>query len=223
MRKAYFLVIVVLMTLFIHPACNTSNRTKGAIIGATAGAATGAIVGKKNRAVAIILGAAIGGVAGGLIGEYMDQQAAKIREDLEGAKVERVGEGILITFDSGILFDHDSYALKSATRENLDELAPTLNKYDDTNLLILGHTDSTGPSSYNETLSDRRAGSVNNYLVSHGVASERLSNTGYGETDPVATNETAEGRQLNRRVEVVIVANKKLQRAAKNGDLEAFK
>jgi len=223
MRNAYFLALVILMSIFIYPACNTSNRTKGAIIGATAGAATGAVVsGKKNKAVAIILGAAIGGVAGGLIGDYMDKQAAKIREDLEGAKVERVGEGILITFDSGILFDHDSYALKSETRENLNELAPTLIKYDDTDLLVLGHTDNTGTDEYNMTLSDRRASSVSNYITTKGVASGRIDETGYGESDPVATNETAEGRELNRRVEVVIVANKKLQRAAKNGDLVAF-
>jgi len=223
MRKAYFLAAVVLMSIFIYPACNTSNRTKGAIIGATAGAATGAVVsGKKNKAVAIILGAAIGGVAGGLIGDYMDKQAAKIREDLKGAKVERVGEGILITFDSGILFDHDSYALKSETRENLNELAPTLIKYDDTDLLVLGHTDNTGTDEYNMKLSDKRATSVSSYITTKGVASGRIDETGYGETDPVATNETAEGRELNRRVEVVIVANKKLQRAAKNGDMIAF-
>jgi outer membrane protein OmpA-like peptidoglycan-associated protein len=219
MRKAYFLALVILMSIFIYPACNTSNRTKGAIIGATAGAATGAIVGKKNKAVAIILGAAIGGVAGGLIGEYMDKQAAKIDEELENATVERVGEGILITFDSGILFEFDSYALKPSTRDNLNELAPTLIKYDDTDVLVLGHTDSTGPDDYNMKLSDKRASSVNNYLVGQGVASGRMSNEGYGETDPVATNETEEGRQLNRRVEVVIVANKELQRAAKRGDL----
>jgi outer membrane protein OmpA-like peptidoglycan-associated protein len=219
MKKAYFLALMIMMSIFIHPACNTSNRTKGAIIGATAGAATGAIVGKKNKAVAIILGAAIGGVAGGLIGEYMDKQAAKIDEELEDATVERVGEGILITFDSGILFEFDSYALKPSTRENLMELAPTLIKYDDTDVLVLGHTDSTGPSDYNQNLSEKRAGSVNNFLVSQGVASNRLENEGYGETDPVATNETEEGRQLNRRVEVVIVANKELQRAAKRGDL----
>lgn len=219
MRKAYFFALVILMSIFIHPACNTSNRTKGAIIGATAGAATGAIVGKKNKAVAIILGAAIGGVAGGLIGEYMDRQAAKIDEELENAKVERVGEGILITFDSGILFDFDSYSLKPTTRENLEELAPTLIKYDDTNVLVLGHTDSTGPSTYNETLSEKRANSVNNFLVSRGVASSRLTSEGYGETDPVASNETDEGRQLNRRVEVVVVANNDLKRAAKRGDL----
>ncbi len=223
MRKAYFLALVILMSIFIYPACNTSNRTKGAIIGATAGAATGAVVsGKKNKAVAIILGAAIGGVAGGLIGDYMDKQAAKIREDLEGAKVERVGEGILITFDSGILFDHDSYALKSETRENLNELAPTLIKYDDTDLLVLGHTDNTGTDDYNLKLSDRRASSVSSYITTKGVTSTRIDEKGYGESDPIATNETAEGRQLNRRVEVVIVANKKLQRAAKNGDMIAF-
>src|SRR5688500_7603989 len=219
MRKAYFLALMVLMSIFIHPACNTSNRTKGAIIGATAGAATGAIVGKKNKAVAIILGAAIGGVAGGLIGEYMDKQAEKLEEDLENAKVERVGEGILITFDSGILFDFDSYAIKSSTRSNLEELAPTLNKYDDTNVLILGHTDSTGPDAYNETLSEKRAGSVTNFLVSRGVASGRLEPEGYGETDPVASNETDAGRELNRRVEIVVVANSELKRAAKRGDL----
>lgn len=219
MRNAYFLALVIMMSIFIHPACNTSNRTKGAIIGATAGAATGAIVGKKNKAVAIILGAAIGGVAGGLIGEYMDKQAAKMDEELENATVERVGEGILITFDSGILFDFDSYALKSSTRENLVELAPTLIKYDDTNVLVLGHTDNTGSDAYNETLSQRRANSVNNFLVSRGVGSARISSEGHGETDPVATNETEEGRQLNRRVEVVVVANKDLQRAAKKGEL----
>ena len=219
MSKVYFPALEVLMSIFITPACNTSNRTKGAIIGATAGAATGAIVGKKNKAVAIILGAAIGGVAGGLIGEYMDKQAAKIDEELENAKVERVGEGILITFDSGILFDFDSYALKSSTRANLEELAPTLIKYDDTDVLVLGHTDATGTDTYNETLSQRRASAVDNFLTSNGVAGSRTSADGLGETDPVASNETEEGRQLNRRVEVVIVANKELKRAAERGDL----
>ncbi|HUR30069.1 MAG TPA: OmpA family protein, partial [Saprospiraceae bacterium] len=179
MRKAYFLALMVMMSIFIHPACNTSNRTKGAIIGATAGAATGAIVGKKNKAVAIILGAAIGGVAGGLIGEYMDKQAAKMDAELENAKVERVGEGILITFDSGILFDFDSYALKSSTRDNLEELAPTLIKYDDTNVMIFGHTDSVGADAYNESLSEKRAGAVDRFLVAKGVAGGRLTSEGY--------------------------------------------
>lgn len=219
MKKAYFMLLLVLGSVMVNPGCNTSNKTKGAVIGATAGAATGAILGKKNKAVAIIIGAAVGGVAGGLIGDYMDKQAAKIQEDLKGAKVERVGEGILITFDSGILFDTDKYSLKPSTQENLKQLAPTLLKYDDTDLKILGHTDNTGTDAHNKVLSDRRADAVDNFLVAQGVEGSRMSTTGYGESDPIATNDTPEGRQLNRRVEVVIVANKKLQRAAKKGEL----
>ncbi|HQW25284.1 MAG TPA: glycine zipper domain-containing protein, partial [Saprospiraceae bacterium] len=115
MSKSYLLSIAVMIGIIAFPSCNASNQTKGAIIGASAGAAAGAILAKDNKAVAIILGAAVGGVAGGLIGTYMDEQAEKIQEDLEGATVERVGEGILITFDSGILFDVDSYSLKSET------------------------------------------------------------------------------------------------------------
>jgi outer membrane protein OmpA-like peptidoglycan-associated protein len=189
------------------------------VIGATAGGATAAVLAKKNKAVGIIASAAVGGIAGGLIGDYMDKQAAKIEQDLEGATVERVGEGILITFDSGILFDVNSYALKPATRANLQELSQTLNKYDDTDVLVLGHTDNTGTDEYNETLSEQRARSVKNYLVTQQVGTGRLSTQGYGETDPIATNETESGKQQNRRVEIVIVANKKLQRAAKRGDL----
>ncbi|MBK9982503.1 MAG: OmpA family protein [Saprospiraceae bacterium] len=219
MKKAYLMLLLILGSVIVNPGCNTSNKTKGAVIGATAGAATGAILGKKNKAVAIIIGAAVGGVAGGLIGNYMDKQAAKIQEDLKGAKVERVGEGILITFDSGILFDTDKYSLKSSTQENLKQLAPILLKYDDTNLKILGHTDNTGTDAYNKTLSDHRADAVNNFLVVQGVEGSRMTTTGYGESDPLATNDTEVGRTLNRRVEVVIVANKKLQRAAKKGDL----
>ncbi|MGB3078361.1 MAG: OmpA family protein [Saprospiraceae bacterium] len=219
MKQAYLMLLLILGSVIVNPGCNTSNKTKGAVIGATAGAATGAILGKKNKAVAIIIGAAVGGVAGGLIGNYMDKQAAKIQEDLKGAKVERVGEGILITFDSGILFDTDKYSLKSSTQENLKQLAPILLKYDDTNLKILGHTDNTGTDAYNKTLSDHRADAVNNFLVVQGVEGSRMTTTGYGESDPLATNDTEVGRTLNRRVEVVIVANKKLQRAAKKGDL----
>lgn len=220
MKKAYFLVLLILGSLAISPACNASRKTKGAVIGAAAGGAAGAVLsGKKNKAVSIILGAAIGGVAGGLIGDYMDKQAAKIREELKDAKVERVGEGILVTFDSGILFDIDSYSIKPETRDNLKELSPILLKYDETNVQILGHTDNTGSEEHNKVLSDNRAGSVENFLVAQGVGAPRLDTKGYGESDPIATNETVEGRQLNRRVEIVIVADKKLQRAAKKGDL----
>jgi len=219
MKKAFILIMVMISSVFIIPSCNTSRATKGAVIGAGAGAAAGAILAKNNKATAAIFGAAVGGVAGALIGDYMDKQAAKIKEDLEGAKVERVGEGILITFDSGFLFDVNSDYLKPATRDNLIKLSGTLNKYDDTDVQVLGHTDNTGTDKYNLGLSKRRASSVEGFLEEQKVAASRLSTKGYGETDPVATNETAEGRQLNRRVEIVIVADEKLKKAAKRGDL----
>jgi len=219
MSKSNLFLYLMMVAIITFPSCNASNQTKGAVIGASAGAAAGALLGKDNKAVAIIVGAAVGGVAGGLIGNYMDEQAAKIQDDLEGATVERVGEGILITFDSGILFDIASYSLKPATRSNLDKLSVTMEKYNETEIRVLGHTDDTGTEKYNATLSKNRAGAVNTYLVSKGVASGRLSNIGYGELDPIATNATIEGREMNRRVEIVIVADKKLQRAAKNGDL----
>lgn len=201
----------------ILPSCSSSRRTQGTIIGAAVGAATGAVASKKNRAVAILLGASIGGVAGNLIGQYMDKQAAEIRNDLKGAKVERVGEGIVVTFDSGLLFDFDSDALRRTTRENLAQLANTLKKYDETDVIIFGHTDSTGDPQYNRDLSERRAESVQDYLTSLSVASNRLQPEGMGESDPVTTNDTEEGRQLNRRVEVTIKANKRLIRDAKKG------
>lgn len=207
------------ISIVATPACHSSRAVKGAVIGAGTGAAAGAILSKKNKAAGIIFGAALGGIAGGLIGHYMDKQAEKIRQDLEGAKVERVGEGILVTFDSGILFDINSYALKSETQSNLNRLSNTLKKYGDTEVRVLGHTDNTGTDAYNLSLSKKRAASVKTYLVGQGVAGSRLATSGYGEKDPIATNETVEGRQLNRRVEIVIVANEKLKRDAKRGKI----
>ena len=221
MKKSNLLSILLVLSLLVYPACNASKQTKGAVIGAAAGAAAGAVLAKDNKAVAIILGAAVGGVAGGLIGNYMDEQAEKIEEDLKGAKVERIGEGILITFDSGILFDIDAYTLKELTRQNLDNLSKTLNKYDETLVNVLGHTDNTGTEEYNEKLSEKRAFQVKTYLIGNGVKSSRLDDIGYGELDPVATNETVEGRAMNRRVEIAIVADKKLQRAAEKGTVMA--
>jgi outer membrane protein OmpA-like peptidoglycan-associated protein len=221
MKKSNVLSIMLVLSLFLYPACNASKQTKGAVIGATAGAAAGAILAKENKATAIILGAAVGGVAGGVIGHYMDEQAKKIEEDLTGAKVERVGEGILITFDSGILFDVNEYSLKPETRKNLDNLSGTLKKYDETIVNVLGHTDNTGTEAYNEKLSEKRAFEVKSYLSANGVKGSRLNDFGYGELDPIATNETAEGRALNRRVEIAIVADKKLQRAAEKGTVVA--
>jgi outer membrane protein OmpA-like peptidoglycan-associated protein len=219
MNRSYVFIMLMAFSIFTMPSCNTSNAAKGAVIGAGAGAATGAILAKNNKAVAIIFGAAIGGLAGGLIGDYMDKQAAKIQEDLKGAKVERVGEGILITFDSGILFDIDSYMLRPETQTNAKKLASTLNKYNDTDVHVLGHTDNTGTDKYNLALSKKRANAIKSYMVDQNVAGSRMDIQGLGESDPLATNETADGRQLNRRVEIVIVANEKLKKAAKKGDL----
>jgi outer membrane protein OmpA-like peptidoglycan-associated protein len=195
--------------------CAEWNRTaKGAAIGAGAGGAAGGLIGYAtgNTAVGVLIGAAVGGAAGALIGNYMDKQAAEIERDIEGAKVERVGEGIKITFNSGILFDVSKANLKDYSRTELTKLATILNKYDDTNILLAGHTDSTGSDEYNLELSRSRAHSVADYLVIQNVNSERFSVHGYGESDPVATNDTEGDRAQNRRVEIAIWANEKLKR-----------
>jgi outer membrane protein OmpA-like peptidoglycan-associated protein len=162
----------------------------------------------------VLIGAAVGGAAGALIGNYMDKQAAEIERDIEGAKVERVGEGIKITFSSGILFDVDKAELKDYSRAELAKLATILNKYDDTNILLAGHTDSTGSDEYNLKLSRRRAKSVSDYLSVQNVNAERFTIYGYGKTDPIASNDSSDGRAQNRRVEVAIWANEKLKKVA---------
>ena len=151
--------------------CGATNTTKGGAIGAGAGGAIGGVIGHQsgNTVVGAIIGAAVGGTAGALIGRHMDKQAEELKADLKGAKVERVGEGILITFDSGLLFEHGSYGLRSTTKANLTDLGKTLNKYDDTNILIEGHTDNTGKNAYNQTLSEERADNVKDYLVVHEI------------------------------------------------------
>lgn len=220
--KSFFVAVFVMLTLLLSYSCNWSRTARGGAIGAGAGGAIGGVIGKKagNTAAGIIIGAAVGGAAGALIGRYMDKQAAEIQQDLEGARVERVGEGILITFDSGLLFDINSFALRSATRSNLADLSQTLNKYEDTDIVVQGHTDSTGSEELNMELSENRAKSVRNYLTGQGVAAPRFTVQGFGESLPIADNETSSGRQQNRRVEIAIYANEKLQRAAKRGDLE---
>ena len=221
-RLASYSMIFVLLSALSFSGCKSSKTMKGGAIGAGAGGIIGAIIGNQsdNTAEGAILGAVIGGTAGALIGKYMDNQAEEIREDLENAKVERVGEGIKITFDSGLLFDFDEYSLRDATKDNLQELAETLKKYEDTNILIQGHTDSIGSEEYNLDLSYQRAEAVSEYLRLLDVNESRMVVQGHGENQPVATNETASGRQKNRRVEVAIFANKELKRAAKRGDIE---
>ena len=222
LRPGLKVLSFILVALMSFASCGTSKTFKGGAIGSGVGGAIGGAIGSQsdNTAKGAILGAMIGGAAGALIGNYMDKQAKELEEDLEGAEVERVGEGIKITFDSGILYDFDSYRLRAASMENLSELAETLKKYEDTEILIEGHTDSIGTEEYNYDLSVDRAQSVENYLTSLGVAEKRFIVKGYGETQPIADNDTEAGRQENRRVEVAIYANDKLKKAAKKGDIE---
>ena len=215
--KRYTALIIVVALLFGIYGCSEWSRTKkGAAIGTAAGAAVGAVIGKRtgNTAVGAIIGAAVGGAAGAYIGNYMDKQAEESERDLEGATVERVGEGIKITFDSGILFDVNKASLRSVAMTNLDKLAVILNKYSDTDVLIEGHTDSTGPEEYNLDLSRKRSQSVANHIASQQVDATRFTIMGYGESQPIATNESSEGRQQNRRVELAIMANEKLKKTA---------
>lgn len=217
------LLLSILICLGItFSACNANRKTKGGAIGAAAGGAAGAVIGNQfnnNTAVGAIIGAAVGGTAGVLIGNHMDKQAEELSSDLEGAEVERVGEGIKITFDGGLMFGVDKEDLNTASQNSLRELAETLKKYEDTNILIEGHTDSSGEETYNMDLSERRAKSVRDFLVNEGVSRSRMTIEGYGELQPIASNDTPEGKQQNRRVEVAIYANKKMVKAAERGDL----
>jgi outer membrane protein OmpA-like peptidoglycan-associated protein len=217
MLKKLFTWVLIISFLAVTMGCAEWNRTgKGAAIGAGAGAAAGGLIGVAtgHTVAGILIGAVVGGAAGAFIGNYMDKQAAEIERDIEGAKVERVGEGIKITFSSGILFDVDQSTVKGQYKNELTELSRILNKYEDTNIMLVGYTDSTGSEEYNLELSKKRADSVANYLATQNVKSERFTTEGYGEAQPVATNETEAGRAQNRRVEVAIWANEKLKEAA---------
>jgi outer membrane protein OmpA-like peptidoglycan-associated protein len=190
--------------------CSSLNQTqRGAVIGAAAGGAVGAAVGSATGSTArgAIIGAAVGGTAGAVIGAQMDRQREELAQELEGATVERYGEGLLITFASGLLFDFDSDVVRGAARSNLTNLASSLRDYPETEVLIVGHTDNVGAATYNQGLSERRAASARNFLISQGVQSHRVRTMGMGLTEPVATNETEAGRAQNRRVEVAIFAS----------------
>lgn len=194
----------------ILSGCSSLNQTqRGAAIGAGAGGAVGAAVGAATGSTArgAIIGAAVGGVAGAVIGSQMDKQREELAEDLEGARVERYGEGVLVTFDSGLLFDYDSSVVKGAARSNLTELANSLRQYPDTEVLIVGHTDAQGSDTYNQGLSERRAEAAKNFLVTQGIPANRVRTEGLGESEPVASNDTDAGRAQNRRVEVAIFAS----------------
>lgn len=194
------------------------NKTeKGAVIGASSGAVVGGIIGNKskNTALGAIIGAAVGGSVGAIIGNRMDKQAKKMEEDLAGtATVERVGEGIKLTFDSQLLFDFGKSNLKESNKDDLRKFAETLKEYPDTEILIVGHTDNVGSNSFNQTLSKKRAAAVSNFLAALGVSNSRLATMGKGETQPIVSNETDESRSQNRRVEIAIYANEKMKQEA---------
>jgi len=215
-------ICVLLCLSIVMMGCGTSKAVQGGAIGAGAGGLLGAIIGKQagNTAAGAIIGAAVGGTAGALIGHNMDKQAEEMKQDLSNAKIERVGEGIKITFSSGILFATNSYELQATAKENIVSLSKILNKYQDTNVIIEGDTDSEGSEEYNQRLSERRAQAVADYTRSAGVDGARITTVGRGETNPVASNETAEGRAQNRRVEIAIFANEKMKEAAENGTLK---
>ena len=205
------LLILILFVggLSLSGCASLSNTEKGAAAGAGTGAVVGGVIGNAagSTAKGAIIGAVLGGAAGAIIGQQMDKQAADLEEDLEGAEIERVGEGIQITFDSGILFGFDSAELRPEARENLTTLAQSLNEYPETDVMVIGHTDSKGSDAYNQGLSERRAGSAADYLKAQGISANRITMLGKGESEPVADNETDAGRAQNRRVEIAIFAS----------------
>ena len=206
----------ILMTLLVSAALvisGCSGATKGATIGGIAGAATGAAVGGGKGAA---IGGAVGVAAGAIIGDYMAKQKEEL-DKVPGADVKQVGEELVVTFDSPILFDTNSSVLKSQSRQLLNDVARVLLDYPDTDVLVKGHTDDTGSENHNQGLSERRAGSVHNYLVTRGISSSRLDSMGFGESMPIASNTNSSGRADNRRVELQIAANRALKARAEDG------
>ncbi|MBD3243772.1 MAG: OmpA family protein [Chitinivibrionales bacterium] len=211
-------VVVVVVAL---GGCNGNRTATGGAVGAGVGGTVGGVIGQAgdNTALGVLLGAAVGGAAGAAIGYYMDRQAEEYDEQLDKAKVERAGEGIRITYESDELFDPNSADLAPRAQPYMQELARLLQENDDTQLLIVGHTDSIGPERYNKLLSEMRAQAIADYLIDEGVAQARLSTLGIGEDEPVATNETIEGRRQNNRIEIAVYAGEELRREAEEGKI----
>lgn len=223
MKKVAIIGLIALLVLsFLFTGCesmkNANNTQKGAGIGAASGAIIGGIIGRNtgNAALGAAIGAVVGGGTGALIGNEMDKQAREIDQALPGADVERVGEGIHLTLkEDAVRFDTNKATLTTQAKTNLDKLIPVFTEYADTNIEIFGYTDSTGKPEYNLTLSQRRAESVKDYLISKGLKASRFKTSGLGIADPIATNDTPEGRSQNRRVEFAITANEKMVQEAK--------
>lgn len=225
MKKIAIIALALVLSIStLFTSCeslkNTNKTQRGAAIGAAGGAIIGGILGNNlgkggKGAMGAVLGGVVGGVAGGVIGNKMDKQARQIDEVLPGAEVERVGEGIkLVLNENAVRFDTNKSTLTATAKANLDKLIPVFQEYPDTNITIFGYTDSTGSAEYNLKLSGERAASVKNYLVAKGLAASRFDVTGLGIADPIASNETVEGRSKNRRVEFAITANEKMKQEA---------
>jgi outer membrane protein OmpA-like peptidoglycan-associated protein len=224
-KKVSILVFTLFMALTLvncKAVQNANNKQKGAIIGATGGAILGAIIGNNvgkggNGELGAVIGGVIGGTAGVLIGNKMDKQAQRIEEEIPGAEVKRVDDGIVVTFEegSGVTFATNKYNINANSQQNLDKLINVFKEYPDTNILVVGHTDSTGDADYNMTLSKNRAYAVTNYLSSNGVSTGRLTTNWFGETQPMHDNATVDGRAKNRRVNIAILPNDEMTEKAK--------
>ncbi|MEE2771057.1 MAG: OmpA family protein [Bacteroidota bacterium] len=220
-NKMFVVLAASAMVMSCDAVQNANNKQKGAVIGATGGAVVGGVIGNNtgdgNSALGAIIGGVVGGTAGAIIGDRMDKQAKKIEEEIPGAEVERVGEGINVTFDenSGVYFATDKYNINADSQATLNKLIDIFKEYPQTNVLVEGHTDNTGSESYNLTLSKNRAQAVTSYLVDGGISSGRFTTKWYGESQPKYDNSTVEGRAKNRRVELAIVANDELKEQAK--------
>ena len=218
MKKLKMISVVFLSAAVILAGCASWNKTqKGAVVGTATGGAMGAVIGKAsgNTALGAIIGAAVGGAAGAVIGNSMDKQAEEIKKTVPDAKVERVGEGIVVEFNSNVLFGFDKSLLAMDAKANLDKLVTVLDTYNETNIELQGHTDSKGSISYNQNLSEERAQTVFGYLDAKGIKSNRMTTKGFGESAPKYDNETTDGRSQNRRVEFLITANEKMKADAK--------
>ncbi len=229
LKSSFAIVVIALFMSGCEATKRISNRDKGVAVGATGGAVIGGVIGNnvgngKNTALGAIIGAAIGGVAGGIIGNKMDKQAEKIKTEIPGATVERVGEGISVTFDEknpdgskmGVYFATNQATITENSKLALTKLEKIFEEYPDTDILVEGHTDDVGKDDYNLSLSRRRAEAVSNYLAATGIAKTRITTKWYGEAQPKSDNTTTEGKGLNRRVEFAITANAKMKAEAKS-------
>ncbi len=207
--KARIAPLIMITALGLSACGGMSGTQKGAVTGTAAGAVVGAAVGNAagSTAKGAILGAVVGGAAGAVIGRRMDRQATMLADELPDAEIRRLGEGIQVTFDSGILFGFDSSELQEIAKANLTSLAESLDSDADTDLLIVGHTDDLGAEGYNQALSERRARAAASYIASRGLSSDRIDIQGRGESEPIADNATELGRDENRRVEIAIYAS----------------